>query len=85
MKTFLLSLFTISIILLTGCSKKPQEMSTVRSDLILDIFKLIKQGRHEEAYIKVKKLKELDPTNTHLPILEEVEKITVNCKRSMLF
>ena len=74
MKKLFLFLFVMILFVLAGCSKQPEEMSTVRINLILDIFKLIKQNRHEEAYIKVKKLRELDPTNVHLPVLEEVEK-----------
>ena len=62
------------IFLISGCSKQPEEMSTVRPNLILEIFKLIKQEKHEEAYVKIKKLRELDQTNTHLPILEDAEK-----------
>lgn len=74
MRNIILASLIISVSIFSGCSNPPEEMSTVRANLILDIFKLIKQDRHEEAYIKIKKLRELDPTNTHLPILEEVEK-----------
>ena len=74
MTRLFLIFFVISGLLMTGCSREPEEMSSVRTELILDIFKLIKQNRHEEAYVKVKKLRELDPTNALLPILEDIEK-----------
>ena len=68
-------LFLVPVIFFSGCSKQPQEeMSTVRPNLILNIFKLIKQGKHDEAIVQVQKLRELDPTNSLLPVLEDAEK-----------
>lgn len=74
MKKALFGILILSLTLFSGCSEPPEDMSTIRPNLILEIFKLIKQERHEEAYIKIKKLRELDPTNTYLPILEDAEK-----------
>ena len=70
--TFILSILCAGFF--SGCSEQPQEMNTRRTDLILEIFKLIKQDQHEEACVKIKKLRELEPTHTHLPVLEETEK-----------
>ena len=74
MKKSILFLFVFVLIILAGCSEPPEEMSTIRPYLILDIFKLIKQNRHDEAYVKIRKLRDLEPANTLLPVLEDVEK-----------
>jgi|GEM_PF-1966548 len=71
----------IPVMIFSGCSKKTEEMRTVRPKLVLDIFKLIKQEKHDEAVVQIKKLKELEPTNTHLPVLEEVEKNNSDLKK----
>lgn len=81
MKRYFALCFLIPVMMFTGCSKEPEEMRTVRPELILDIFKSIKQDRHDEAVVQVKKLRELEPTNTYLPILEEVEKNNSDLKK----
>ena len=67
-------LFLISLFLFSGCSKQAEDMSTVRPNLILNIFKLVRTRKHDEAIVQVQKLRELDPTNSLLPVLEETEK-----------
>ena len=67
-------LFLITLFLFSGCSKQSEEMSTVRPNLILNIFKLVKTKKHDEAIVQVQKLRDLDPTNSLLPVLEESEK-----------
>jgi hypothetical protein len=74
-------LFLISLLLFSGCSKESEEMSTVRPNLILNIFKLVKTKRHDEAIVQVQKLRELDPTNSLLPVLEESEKNNRDLKK----
>lgn len=66
---------TLSVLLIaafgfTGCSKKQEQMSTVRPYLILEIFELNQQNKHREALMKIRKLRELDQTNVLLPVLE---------------
>ena len=74
-------LFLISLLLFSGCSKESEEMSTVRPNLILNIFKLVKTKRHDEAIVQIQKLRELDPTNSLLPVLEESEKNNRDLKK----
>ena len=69
-KKWILTVLLIAAFGFAGCSKKQEEMSTVRSNLILEIFELNKQNKHREALAKIRKLRELDPTNVLLPILE---------------
>ena len=57
----------------SGCSESAPDMASVRPNLALDIFELVKRGKHQEAAVKIRKLRELDPTNVYLPELESVE------------
>lgn len=68
------TVFAAALFLIAGCSRQPEEMSTVRPKLVLEIMKLTKQEKYDEAYIQVKKLQDLDPGNSLLPVLEETAK-----------
>ena len=71
---YILLFFTVcGVIFFSGCSEKPEKMNTVRPRLILEIFELSKREKHEEAVVKIRKLREIDQTNVFLPLLEGVE------------
>ena len=74
-------IFLISLLLFSGCSKQSEEMNKVRPNLILNIFKLVKNKKHDEAIVQVQKLRELDQTNSLLPVLEESEKNNRDMKK----
>ena len=80
-KRTILYLFLISLFLFSGCSKQPEDMSTVRPNLILKIFRLVRTRKHDEAIVQVQKLRELDPTNSLFPVLEETEKNNKDLKK----
>ena len=74
MKKNVLKAAAVMTLLLCGCSEPAPDMSTVRTNLVLDILDLTRSNRHDEAAVKIQKLRQLDPTNIYLPELESVER-----------
>lgn len=62
----------LSIIFSCGCADPAPDRSTVRTSLIFDIFELTKRKNYKDAVVKIRKLRDLDKTNSFLPELESV-------------
>jgi hypothetical protein len=59
----------------SACGKKtPPPPPKSRSELVLEIFELLKNKDHEVVMKKISRLRELDPTNVFLANLEIVER-----------
>ena len=70
----MLILSVMTAVMFTGCSKPAPDMDSIRTNLVLEIFELVKREKHADAVVKIQKLRELDRTSVSLPELESVEK-----------
>lgn len=81
MKKFLPFFLLSAVLAFCGCSKPVPDISAVRINLVLDIMDLVRAERHADAVVKIRKLRQLEPTNIYLPELELVEKANADLQK----